>query len=92
MIKVAINRCFGGFALSTKACEFLGLSPDDAYEFSDNTRRTDPNLIRCIETLGKDASDEMADIHIVQIPDGVPWHIADYDGCEHVAENHRTWR
>lgn len=27
----------------------------------------------------------------VAIPDGVIWHIEDYDGLEHIAEDHRTW-
>jgi hypothetical protein len=31
-------------------------------------------------------------LRIVEIPDGVEWHISEYDGIEHIAENHRTWR
>jgi len=27
----------------------------------------------------------------VEIPDDVKWHIHEYDGLEHVAEDHRTW-
>jgi hypothetical protein len=29
---------------------------------------------------------------VVEIPDGVEWEIAEYDGLEWVAEKHRTWR
>ena len=25
------------------------------------------------------------------IPEGIKWHIADYDGMEHIAEDHRQW-
>ena len=28
---------------------------------------------------------------IVDVPDEVKWHIHEYDGLEHVAEDHRTW-
>ena len=94
MIKVAINQCFGGFCLSEKACQFLGIPEDDAYSYMlvDETQRVDANLIRCIETLGPEVNGDSANITIVEIPDDVEWHIVNYDGCEHIAENHRTWR
>jgi hypothetical protein len=44
-----------------------------------------------IEEMGKAANSWAADISIVEIPDDVQWHIHEYDGLEHVAENHRTW-
>ena len=28
---------------------------------------------------------------IVDVPDDVQWHLVEYDGLEHIAENHRTW-
>ena len=59
------------------------------YEFCSN--RSDPDLIAVIEEM-KDASNSWAaDIRIVEIPDDVKWHIHEYDGLEHVAEDHRTW-
>ncbi len=55
--------------------------------------RTDPLLIQVIEELGtKAASGGCADLAIVEIPDGTEYTIEDYDGNEHVAEVHRTWR
>ena len=59
------------------------------YDYYDN--RSDPDLIAVIEEMGAEANGWAAELVIVQIPDDVEWHIGDYDGYEHVAENHRTW-
>ena len=37
------------------------------------------------------ATEPFAELEIVEIPDGVAWQIAEYDGFEHVAGKHRTW-
>jgi hypothetical protein len=47
-------------------------------------------LIAVIEEMGKDGEGWAADIAIVEVPDDVKWHIHEYDGLEHVAEDHRT--
>jgi hypothetical protein len=121
-MKVAINRCFGGFSLSAEAFErllerlgiefvkvqdvqyrSLGIThyyrkgmvdQDDGYlspyDFTNN--RASEDLIAVIEELGVEkASGKYAEIRIVEIPDDVKWHIDEYDGVEHVAEDHRTW-
>ncbi len=31
-------------------------------------------------------------MQIVEIPDDVDWEVMEYDGMEHIAEKHRTWR
>ena len=54
--------------------------------------RDDPALIQVVESLGERANGWAADLAVVEIPDDVKWHIHEYDGIEHVAENHRTWR
>ena len=59
------------------------------YDFYEN--RADADLIAVIEEFGEAANGNYANIAIVEIPDGVEWHISEYDGLEHVAENHRTW-
>ncbi len=33
-----------------------------------------------------------SELKVVEIPDDVEFFIKDYDGMEHVAEKHRTWR
>ena len=119
MVKIAINRCFGGFGLSEPAFErllarkgiafekvkgessFMGdsyytaghVGEDEHYlsEYSFCEDRTDPDLIAVIEEMGKESEGWAADIAIVEVPAGVKWHIHEYDGLEHVAEDHRTW-
>ena len=59
------------------------------YDFFSN--RSDQDLIAVIEDLGKDSWGWASELKIVEIPDDVKWHIHDYDGMEHVAEDHRTW-
>lgn len=87
-MKVAINRCYGGFNLSGKACNYLGVHP---FYFCHDHKRSDPILIECIESLGHAANGLMAQIEIVEVPDGVSWFIDDYSGIEIVREAHRTW-
>jgi hypothetical protein len=57
--------------------------------------RTDADLVKVVEELGAGhrtgASGSCADLRIVEIPDGVNYEIAEYDGSEHIAEIHRTW-
>jgi hypothetical protein len=55
-------------------------------------KRDDPALIQTVEELGEKSSGEHAKLKIVEIPDGVAWEIEEYDGNEHIAECHRTWR
>lgn len=59
---------------------------------SDDNSRTHPLLIQVIEELGKESWGSSAELRIIKIPSDVEWHIHEYDGTEHVAENHRTWR
>ena len=60
------------------------------WEFYEN--RADADLIAVIEEFGKAAGGNYASIAIVEIPDGIDWHIVEYDGLEHVAEAHKTWQ
>jgi hypothetical protein len=120
-MKIAINRCFGGFGISSDAFEKLlhrkgiefqkvpskygfgnnnydyyqaGIPPSDDTYISDYdyyNDRSDPDLITIIEEMGEASWGWAAEISIVEIPDDVKWHIYEYDGIEHVAEDHRTW-
>jgi len=60
-----------------------------SYDYYEN--RSDPDLIAVIEEMGKESWGWAAELVIVDIPDDVKWHIHEYDGMEHVAEDHRTW-
>ena len=60
------------------------------YPFTED--RSDPDLIAVVELLGcKDAGGWASELMIVDIPDDVKWHVTEYDGWEHIAEDHRTW-
>ena len=61
----------------------------DCYDYYDN--RCDPDLVAVVEEMGKAANGWAAELAVVDIPEGIEWHIGEYDGIEHVAENHRVW-
>lgn len=94
MIEIVINDCFGGFGLSKQAIkEYLKLKGiKESDDFWDNDiERDDKDLVAVVKKLKDEASGNYADLKIVEIPDGMKWHIHDYDGKEHVAEDHKTW-
>lgn len=67
-------------------------SKSNALCFSDrDIPRDDPILIKVVKELGKEANGTYATLKIIEIPDDVKWQIEEYDGYEHVAEQHRTW-
>lgn len=95
--KIAVNRCFGGFSLSDTALvryvelSGIGLDAVDDLCGGRNIPRDDVHLIAVIEELGNSADGGYASLGIAEIPDDIEWHIDEYGGQEHVAENHRTW-
>ena len=103
-MKIVINDDYGGFGLSKMAIESYasrkGLTLgkwNQTYGYYDDFMdrdipRNDKDLVEIVESLGNLANGFCASLRIVEIPDGVEWHISEYDGIEHVAENHRTWR
>lgn len=62
-----------------------------AYSFSDESERTDPELIEAIEELGINSYGPYAQLKVVEIPDDIEWEIDDYDGIETIEEAHRKW-
>ena len=99
--EIVINRCFGGFGLSSMALEIyravprVDLENTRVFNHASDIPRDDPILIQTIKTLGlKESAGNFAKLQIIEIPDDVPadgWIIQDYDGTEWVAEKHRTW-
>lgn len=53
--------------------------------------RADKQLIQVVEEMGDAANGGCAKLKVVEIPDGIKWGIHEYDGTEHVEEEHRTW-
>ena len=89
MQKIVVNKVYGGFSVSKKVFDMLGLDWD-GFGYIDRDR-DDPELVKAVEELGKEANGRCAQLKIVSIPDDVEWIIGSYDGLEWVAEVHRTW-
>jgi len=91
-MKVVINDCYGGFGLTDAALEEYkirkGITDENFFERI--IPRDCPVLVEMVEKGGADG--DFSDLKIVEIPDDVNWYIEEYDGLEHVAERHRTWR
>lgn len=71
--------------------QYFSCTYRNGQHFSRDFKRDDPVLVQVVEQLGKDADGFCASLKVVEIPDDVEWHINEYDGSEHIAENHRTW-
>ena len=100
MVKIVINKCFGGFGLSDIGeIEYLERSgliihgvtswPSDYSDW--DIPRHDPVLVQLIEEDAELYGGRSSRLRVVEIPDDVDWEISDYDGQEHIAEKHRTW-
>ena len=86
----------GWYDMSTKDLgeTFEGDFTDYFYyeSFYEDESRACPILVDIVERMGKEASGSCANLVIVEIPDDVEYVIEEYDGNEHIAEKHRTWR
>lgn len=81
--------------------EFYKMSMEDrmAYnrQYSEQTiscrdiARDDEALVQLVEEDAEKYAGRCATLKVVDIPDDVKWQIEEYDGYEHVAEQHRTW-
>jgi len=93
--RIVINRCYGGFGLSNLAAKRyreLAWIPEEELFWTYDIPRDSKILLQVIDELGVvKASGPHAELKVVEIPEGVKWHIADYDGMEHIAEDHRQW-
>lgn len=69
-----------------------GTKADCDYGYVYGVERHDPILVQVVEKLGKKANGSLAELSVVEVPDGVKYTIEDYDGIEHIAEEHRTWQ
>ncbi|NQW80052.1 MAG: hypothetical protein HQ445_02630 [Polaromonas sp.] len=87
-MKIVINARFGGFGLSDAANAAYKARTGVDFDYG---LRTDPHLVAIVEEMGAEASGACAGLKVVEIPDDVEWFIEEYDGLEHIAEEHRTW-
>lgn len=70
----------------TKALNMLKKVPDDGYTYySPDFERHDPDLVRCVETLGRKANGMNASLVVKELK-GNRYRIDEYDGNEEVYE------
>lgn len=90
--KIVINACHGGFGISEAAgTRYRELAGVQASEFRWELQRDCPHLVQTVQELGTLADTPYSQLKVVEVPDGVEWTVHEYDGCEWVAEAHRTW-
>lgn len=87
--------------VAKEGADFYRMSDEDRREhnrlyseqtwYSFDVERDDPVLVQVVEELGEKASDDCAELKVVEVPDDVHWEIQEYDGMEKVAETHRSW-
>ncbi|MEI8135671.1 MAG: hypothetical protein WCH46_11480 [bacterium] len=94
MQKIVINSRHGGFGLSDEAmrryAEIKKIEDVNSVHIYDICR-DDPALVQVVEELGEKSHDRYSELRVVEIPDRISWIVLEYDGLEHVAEQHRTW-
>jgi hypothetical protein len=93
--RIVINRCYGGFGLSNLAAKRyreLAWIPEEELFWTYDIPRDSAILLQVIAELGVvKASGPHAELKVVEVPEGVKWHIGEYDGMEWIAEDHRQW-
>ena len=98
--KIVINACFGGFGLSDEAIamwrERKGIADTERPTYVDEIERDDADLIAVVEALGPEKAGDArySALKVVEVPMWLHekgWHIEEYDGSEHIAEDHQTW-
>jgi len=95
-VKIVINTRFGGFGLSEEGRKVwwrvCGVGDEFSDFFPEDIPRNDNILVQMVEENSELYSGSSSRLRVVEIPADVDWEIKDYDGQEHVAEKHRTWR
>jgi hypothetical protein len=93
--RIVINRCYGGFGLSNQAAKRyreLAWIPEEELFWTYDIPRDSKILLQVIDELGvKKTSGPHAELKVIEVPEGVKWHIGEYDGMEWIAEDHRQW-
>lgn len=93
---VVINACRGGFSLSLKAADKLGLEHGSKYSyhpcFYHKDFRTSEALIDCVREMGDEVNGSHAKLKIIEIPDGKEWRIENQSGEESIYCDSKEWR
>ena len=83
MRKIVINKCYGGFSLSSEAERLLAKKAnplDKRFHFLYDIPRDHPLLVELVEELGSKCWGDHAELKVVEIPEDVEWEIIEYDG------------
>ncbi len=101
MSKLVYNKGFGGYRLSVKAINWMNenglvvmgngsmvVAQGDKTYFQEIPRHH-PVLVKCVETLGKEAGEWCATLSVLEI-EGTQYHIVEYDGFETVLTPENT--
>jgi hypothetical protein len=91
-MKVVVNRAVGScFSLSSAGLKRLfelkgtvGSIGDEKSNWLRSLPRNDKDLVQVVEELGSAASNENAEIIVIQIPDNANWSISDVVGYEYI--------
>ena len=99
-MEVVINKCYGGYGLSTEAIALYLTKTGNEYSFdgtrftvngklfyASNIQRHDPVLIEVVKELGDKTNGPSAELKIVSIPKHAGYSIDEYDGSESI----ETW-
>lgn len=79
MMKMVLNKCYGGFGLSKEARKALGV------EWDSDLDRTDARFVEMVEADPKAVGGSFAQLQVVSLPEGTTdYHIDEYDGFESV--------
>jgi hypothetical protein len=92
-MKIALNKCYGGFSFSEEALKRLKEKGVDTKgeKFWTVKFRTDPRVIEVVEELLTKASGESSKIEIEEIPEP-NLEIKDHDGKEYLVLDGRILR
>lgn len=80
-IKVVVNKCHGGFRLSSVAIDMLKELDVDLVKLP----RHDPRLVHVVETLGTLAGD--GNVLEIETISGSKYIIEEWDGMEHIIDD-----
>jgi hypothetical protein len=89
-MKIVLNRCYGGFALSKEQALAYGIDESELYEsmsgngtyYDYDMDRTDPKLVEVVEM---DLPNSWAsNLQVVEIPDNSFYRIEEHDGNEYI--------
>lgn len=86
-MKILVNKCFGGFAVSDAFLKcWREMHPESkAFRYSFGEQRTNPEVIALVERLGEAANGPCSRLMVVEIPsEATDWMVDEYDGIERI--------